>query len=44
MLFTGKNTDFTAIWNCSKQQYTVFKSGKYLGTFYRFAEVRNYLN
>ena len=34
--FIGKNTDFTVVWNCTKQSYTAYKNGKHLKTAHRF--------
>jgi len=44
MIFTGKNTDFLAIWNCQKQSYTVYKNGRFMVTKYRFADIQSYLD
>ena len=35
--------DFTAIWYFHRQYYQVYKEGAYIGTFYKFDHVRNYL-
>lgn len=42
--FTGKNTDFTATWDCDAQEYRVYKSGKLLRVAYRFGEIKSYLD
>ena len=42
--FTGKNTDFTVTWNCEDQFYIAYKNKKILGKFYKFSEVKTYLN
>jgi len=45
MTFTGKNTDFTAIFDCNQQCYTVYYKGKVLVTNkYRFREIKSYLD
>ena len=44
MIFTGKNTDFIAIWNCAEQSYTVYKNNKFIVKKYKFSEIRSYLN
>jgi hypothetical protein len=44
MIFIGKNTDFTAVWNCQEQSYTVYKNNRFLIKKYKFSEVETYLN
>jgi len=44
MIFTGKNTEFKVVWDCSKQTYTVYYKGKYFITGYGFADIKSYLN
>lgn len=44
MTFTGKNPDFTVTWDCAKQTYFVYKSGKLLRKVFSFKEAKNYLN
>lgn len=45
MILTGKNTDFIAIFDCTKQVYTVYKFGKIIVTNkYKFSEIQSYLN
>ena len=40
---TGKQTNFKAIWNIDKQEYNVYKDGKWLITLFRVGMVKNYL-
>lgn len=44
MIFTGKNTDFIAIWNCNSQSYSVYKNKKFLIKKFRYADVKSYLD
>ena len=44
MIFTGKNPDFKAIWDCNSQSYTVYKSGKFLVRKFRYADIKSYLD
>lgn len=41
--FASDDGTFTAVWNFTKQVYSVYKDGKWLINCYRFAEVHNYL-
>ena len=42
--FTGKNPDFTAVWDASKQSYSVYKNGKLITVKYNFSDIESYLN
>lgn len=44
MEFVGKNKDFKARWDCSKQVYTVYYKEKYLTTKFRKRDIETYLN
>ena len=44
MIFTGKNTDYEAVWNCSKQSYTIYYKNRYFMTKYKFSDIQSYLN
>lgn len=41
---TGKNKDFTAVWECNKQSYTVYYKGNVLVIKHRFNEIKSYLD
>jgi len=42
--FTGKNPNFVVYWSATKQQYSIYKSGKHIINVFRFKEAENYLN
>lgn len=44
MIFTGKNTDFKAIWDCQKQYYDVYKNDRFLIRKFRFSDIKSYLD
>ena len=44
MIITGKNKDFHADWNCTKQEYRVFKGERYIITLFNMSLVKNYIN
>lgn len=44
MEFIGKNKDFKAIWDCSKQMYSVFYKNRFMTVGYKFSNIKTYLN
>lgn len=45
MTFTGKNTDFKVVWDCSLQAYNVFYKGNNMNIVkYKFSDVKTYLD
>lgn len=45
MTFTGKNTDFVVIFNCSEQSYKVYYKDNYMNIMkYKYSDIASYLN
>ncbi len=43
-MYTGKNPNFTAEFNCQEQTYFVYYKDKLIATKYKFSDIQSYLD
>jgi len=43
MIIKGKCKDFHAVWDCTRQTYSIFKGSKWIINVFKHSELKNYI-